>query len=343
MNDGTFKKMTDDIRYLKAANSDYEAALKSITNELRKKKDELDVTKHRAQSQKKKLNSMNNLDINDQRIVNLTNIILDEIGSGKIDLSVVNKINDEVVNYKRVLEESRISEEQSYQDETEISVLCDECQGHRHNSNDSIEHLTDYETNECQNPKDEGLIYGMKEQVYALKAVISRLEEDCRRKDLDNVKMGDQCDKYKKRLIDLEDMMRAPNSVQDHVLDDENLKLKEEVNNKDQELEDLKCELANVKKILTENKIVVNFDDPYFKQKHNETQPIKGMEIYNENAHKNIDLPDFRKRDHHGRERQNSRDRSQSPQQNQVDSANPNASFSNLHQRNSALVGNKPG
>ena len=211
---------------------------------------------------------MNNLDINDQRIVNLTNIILDEIGSGKIDLSVVNKINDEVVNYKRVLEESRISEEQSYQDETEISVLCDECQGHRHNSNDSIEHLTDYETNECQNPKDEGLIYGMKEQVYALKAVISRLEEDCRRKDLDNVKMGDQCDKYKKRLIDLEDMMRAPNSVQDHVLDDENLKLKEEANNKDQELEDLKCELANVKKILTENKIVVNFDDPYFKQKH---------------------------------------------------------------------------
>ena len=93
----TPKKMADDIKYLKAANSDYEAALKSITNELRRKKDELDVTKNKAQSQKKKLNSMNNLDINDQRIVNLTNIILDEIGSGKIDLSVVNKINDEVV------------------------------------------------------------------------------------------------------------------------------------------------------------------------------------------------------------------------------------------------------
>lgn len=296
-NDQTVAQQNKDIASLKLANSNYEASLNAVNQDLQKKHVELSMAKNRVESHKKKLNSMNNLDVNDQRIVNLTNIILEELGTGKIDLSVVNKINEEVVNFGHGHDESRISEEDTYQNQTEESVLCSHHQGRIHHSNiDSTEHLTDYDTGEYQNNNDEGLIYGLKEQIYALKGVVQRLEEDCRRKDLDNNKMAEQCDKYKKRLIDMEDMIHAPGSVNDNINDEENFQLKDNIKRKDDEIEDLRAELNNVKKVLTDNKIAVNFDDSFYRNKNDPSQHIKGVDVYHENNHKNIEFPEFRNR-----------------------------------------------
>lgn len=82
-------------------------------------------------------------------------------------------------------------------------------------------------------------VNGLKEQIKALKKLIEKLEEECRRKDLDNFKMIEAGDSYKKRIKDLEDMK---GDFTQKGLIEENQKLKDLVNDKEDEIEMLKEE-----------------------------------------------------------------------------------------------------
>jgi hypothetical protein len=128
----------------------------------------------------------------EHRMGKLCRLITNEVEKGEISRELVVKINREVIDYHpEPIDVSCLME----LDRSPCGiVICPESVGKGV--------VGDSDIIGAEREK----ILGLEEQVRAMKILVSRLEEENRRKDLDHMRIQESCDGYRCRIRDLEDM-----------------------------------------------------------------------------------------------------------------------------------------
>jgi hypothetical protein len=128
----------------------------------------------------------------EHRMGKLCRLITNEVEKGEISRELVVKINREVIDYHP--EPIDVSCLMEFDRSPCGVVICPE----------SV-----YKGVVCDSDiigAEREKILGLEEQVHAMKILVSRLEEENRRKDLDHMRTQESCDGYRCRIRDLEDM-----------------------------------------------------------------------------------------------------------------------------------------